>query len=65
MLTKHICSLKQLAPTVKCGSQCKNLALQIIHRNTLVLQYNHLLLEETQEDLRTVDRFIGHVRFVM
>lgn len=43
----------------------KNLALQIVHRNTLVLQYNRLLLDKAHEDLRTADRFIGHVRFVI
>ena len=29
----------------------KNLSLQIIHRNTLTLQYNRLVLEGVQEDL--------------
>lgn len=43
----------------------RNLAHQIIHRNTLVLQYNRLLLEKTEDDLRTADRFVGHVRFVI
>lgn len=43
----------------------RNLALQIVHRNTLALQYNRLLLDRAQEGLRTADRFIGHVRFVI
>ncbi|KAF8546448.1 hypothetical protein OG21DRAFT_1527823 [Imleria badia] len=44
---------------------CRNLVLQIVHRNTLMLQYNHLLLDKAQEDLWTTDRFIGHVHFVI
>ncbi|KAG6372387.1 hypothetical protein JVT61DRAFT_7852 [Boletus reticuloceps] len=39
----------------------KSLALQIVHRNTLVLQYNHMTLEKAQNDLRAADQFIGHV----
>ncbi|KIJ11766.1 hypothetical protein PAXINDRAFT_101542 [Paxillus involutus ATCC 200175] len=39
----------------------KTLALQIIHRNTLTLQYNRLLLEKVQDELSTADQFIGHV----
>ncbi|KAI5992674.1 hypothetical protein EDD15DRAFT_2367940 [Pisolithus albus] len=41
----------------------KNLALQIVHRNTLTLQYNRLILEKAQEELRSADRLVGHVRF--
>lgn len=43
----------------------RNLALQIVHRNTLVLQYNRVLLEKTEDDLRIADRFVGQVRFVI
>ena len=41
------------------------LARQIIHRNTLVLQYNRVVLERAQDDLRDADRFVGQVRFVI
>ncbi|KAF8449212.1 hypothetical protein L210DRAFT_3640836 [Boletus edulis BED1] len=42
---------------------CKTLAQQIIHRNTLVLQYNRIVLERAQDDLHAADRFVGQVRF--
>lgn len=41
----------------------KSLALQIIRRNTLVLQYNRMALERAQDDVRAADRFVGQVRF--
>ena len=41
----------------------KSLAHQIIHRNTLVLQYNRMVLERAQDDLHAADRFIGQVHF--
>ena len=40
----------------------QNLVHQIIHRNTLTLQYNRLMLEKAQDKLRTADRFVGKVR---
>ena len=43
----------------------RELALQIVHRNTLTLQYNCMLLDKAQEDLHTADCFISHVRFVI
>lgn len=43
----------------------KSLALQIIHRNTLVLQYNRIVLEQTQDDVHAADRFVGQVRFLI
>ena len=43
----------------------RELALQIIHCNTLTLQYNCMLLDKAQEDLHTADRFIRHVCFVI
>ena len=39
----------------------KKLTCEIIHRNILVLQYNRILLERTQDDLCAVDQFVGHV----
>ncbi|KAI6004678.1 hypothetical protein EDD15DRAFT_2191481 [Pisolithus albus] len=41
------------------------LALQIVQRNTLVLQYNRMTLERAQKDIRTADQFIGHVRLTI
>ncbi|KAI6003102.1 hypothetical protein EDD15DRAFT_2360985 [Pisolithus albus] len=38
---------------------------QIVHRNTLTLQYNRLILEKAQEELRSADRLVGHVRFII
>ena len=43
----------------------KTLACQIIHCNTLVLQYNRLVFERAQDDLHAMDRFIGHVRLMI
>ncbi|KAI5988014.1 hypothetical protein EDD15DRAFT_2520430 [Pisolithus albus] len=43
----------------------KNLALQIVHRNTLTLQYNRLILEKVQEELHSADRLVGHVCFII
>ena len=40
----------------------QNLVHQIIHRNTLTLQYNRLMLEKAQDALCTADRFVGEVR---
>ncbi|KIM53386.1 hypothetical protein SCLCIDRAFT_11597 [Scleroderma citrinum Foug A] len=39
----------------------QNLVHQIVHRNTLTLQYNHLMLEKAQDTLHTADRFMGKV----
>ena len=41
----------------------KSLTHQIIHHNTLVLQYNRMVLEWAQDDLHAADHFIGQVRF--
>jgi hypothetical protein len=41
------------------------LAHQIILHNTLVLQYNCMVLERMQNDVRAVDQFIGHVHFMI
>lgn len=40
----------------------QNLVHQIIRRNTLTLQYNRVMLEKAQDELRAADRFVGHVR---
>ena len=39
----------------------QNLVHQIIHCNTLTLQYNRLMLEKAQDELRAADRFVGQV----
>ncbi|KAI6000003.1 hypothetical protein EDD15DRAFT_2362540 [Pisolithus albus] len=41
------------------------LTLQIVQCNTLVLQYNRMMLERAQKDIRTADQFIGHVRLTI
>jgi hypothetical protein len=43
----------------------KNLALQIIHHNTVTLQYNHLVLEKAREELHAAEHLIGHVHFTI
>jgi len=40
----------------------QNLVHQIIRCNTLTLQYNRIMLEKAQDELRSADRFVGHVR---
>ena len=40
----------------------QTLVHQIIHRNVLTLQYNCLVLEKAEEELRTADQFVGYVR---
>jgi hypothetical protein len=36
-----------------------SLTRQIIHHNTLVLQYNRMVLEQAQDDLHATDRFVA------
>lgn len=43
----------------------QNLVHQVVHHNTLTFQYNHILLERAQDDLRTAEHFVGKVRFVI
>ena len=43
----------------------KNLTLQIIHCNTVTLQYNRLVLEKAREELHAAERLIGHVCFTI
>jgi hypothetical protein len=40
----------------------KDLACEIIHRNTITLQLNRIVLEKAQNDSRAADEFVGHVR---
>ncbi|KAF8545833.1 hypothetical protein OG21DRAFT_1491870 [Imleria badia] len=40
----------------------KDLAYEIIHRNSITLQLNQLLLENAQNDVHDADELIGHVR---
>lgn len=47
-----------------CQISCmrKDLAHEVIHRNTIALQLNQLLLEKAQNDLCMADEHIGRVR---
>jgi hypothetical protein len=40
----------------------KDLAHEIIHRNTITLQLNRLFFDNSQNDLCAADEFVGHVR---
>ena len=40
----------------------KDLACEIVHRNTITLQLNRLFLENAQNDLYGADELVGHVR---
>lgn len=39
-----------------------DLAVEIVHRNTIALQFNRLVLERAQNDLRAADELVGYVR---
>ena len=39
----------------------KNLAYEIIHRNTITLQLNHIVLEKAEEDFQRAEELIGQV----
>ena len=43
----------------------KDLAYKIVHRNTIALQLNHIVLERMERDLHTADELIGHVRLTI
>ena len=43
----------------------KNLAYEIIHRNTIALQLNQIMLEKAEEDLQQADELIGQVRLTV
>ena len=43
----------------------KSLTCQIIHCNTLVLQYNRMVLEQAQDDLHAADRFVRQVHLLI
>ncbi|KAF8432101.1 hypothetical protein L210DRAFT_865044, partial [Boletus edulis BED1] len=43
----------------------KTLAHQIIYHNTLVLQYNRMVLDKTVDDLHAAEMYIGHVRLMI
>ena len=38
-----------------------DLAVEIIHHNTLALQFNRLMLERAQKDLHAADELVGYV----
>ncbi|KAI6001900.1 hypothetical protein EDD15DRAFT_2361262 [Pisolithus albus] len=43
----------------------KDLAYEIVHRNTVALQLNRIFLERAERDLRAVDEHVGHVRLTI
>ena len=38
-----------------------DLAVEIIHHNTIALQFNRLVLKRAQKDLRTADELVSYV----
>ena len=43
----------------------KNLVYEIIHRNTIALQLNHIILEKAEEDFQRAKELIGQVRLTV
>ena len=43
----------------------KDLAYEIVHRNTIALQLNRIILERVETDLHAADEFVGHVRLTI
>ncbi|KAF9224799.1 hypothetical protein BS17DRAFT_50086 [Gyrodon lividus] len=43
----------------------KELAFEIVHRNTITLQLNCLMLERAQDNLHAADELVGHVRLTV
>ena len=43
----------------------KNLAYEIIHRNTIALQLNRIVLEKAEEDFQRAEELIGQVRLTV
>ena len=43
----------------------KNLAHEIVHRNTIALQLNRIMLEKAEEDLLQAEELIGRVRLTV
>lgn len=43
----------------------KDLAHEIIHRKTITLQLNRILLERAEKALQTADEFVGHVHMTI
>ncbi|KIM62645.1 hypothetical protein SCLCIDRAFT_24934 [Scleroderma citrinum Foug A] len=43
----------------------KDLTYKIVHRNTIALQLNHIMLKWVEKDLRAVDKLVGHVRLMI
>ena len=43
----------------------KNLAYEIIHRNTIALQLNRIMLEKAEQDLQQADELVGQVRLTV
>ena len=43
----------------------KNLAHEIVHRNTIALQLNRIMLEKAEEDVLQAEELIGCVRLIV
>ena len=43
----------------------KNLAHEIVHRNTITLQLNRIMLEKAEEDVLQAEELIGRVRLIV
>ena len=43
------------------SSMRKDLAYEIVHRNSIALQLNRLMLERAETDLDAADELVGHV----
>ena len=47
------------------SSMRKDLAYEIVHRNSIALQLNRLMLERAETDLDAADELVGHVRLTI
>ena len=43
----------------------KDLTYEIIHRNTIALQLNRIMLERAEKDLHAADKLVGHVHLTI
>ena len=43
----------------------KDLTYEIVHRNTITLQLNRIVLERMERDLHAADELVGHVHLTI
>ena len=43
----------------------KDLAYEIVHRNTIALQFNRIMLEQVERDLHAADKLIGCIHLTI